>query len=137
MQEAVKGIKLGDKYRKTQLTMGILFIVVGVFGLAAGTGVGGLLGIGILNIIISTSAKEKDAIKIFDDYSEVKLAPLAVRRYIKTKDIIKVDTSNAKYFTVFFKFDDKEKKQKFPRSMFNEDDYNYLSEYFNPKEIAA
>ncbi len=136
-EEIVKGIKIGDKYRKTQLTMGILLIGVGMIGLVVGSGVGGLLGIGILNIIISSNSKNKDAVVIYKDYAEVKLAPLAARRFIKNCDITSIDTSKPKYFIVFYKENEKDKKLKVPKSMFNDDDYTYLSEYFNPKEIAA
>ncbi len=135
MEEAIRLIKPGTKHINRQLYVGVALVVVGVILLAIG-GVAPPIGIGVLFIVLSLATKNNDVIKVYESYFDVKLAPLAARRFIKKSDIKAVNTSNPKILVVEYDHEGKTKKLKIGKSFLNEEDYQFLTEAVQTTKAA-
>lgn len=135
MKEATKLIKPSEKHVNKQLYTGLALIALGVVFLFMGA-IGAPFGIGVLFVIIALVSKNTDMIKVYDNYFEIKLAPLAARRFIKISEITNVDTSNPKILMVYYDSEGKNKKIKIPKAMFNDKDFQFVTEFVSAKKAA-
>nr|WP_319400865.1 hypothetical protein [uncultured Carboxylicivirga sp.] len=133
MKDTIKLIKPGKKQINQQLIIGIVLCFVGFAGLFVAGNIPSISGLGLLFIVMSLTSKNKDVIKVYDDYMEMKLALLAPQHFVKFSDITSVDLSKPKALFFFYKRDGKEKKIRLNKQFFNEDDFNYLTELLADK----
>lgn len=127
MKDPIKLIKPGKKQINQQLIVGIALCFVGIAGLFVAGNIPSLSGLGLLFIALSLMSKNKDVIKVYNDYMEMKLALLAPQHFVKFSEITSVDLSKPKALFFCYKKDGKEKKIRLNKQFFNEDDYNYLA----------
>jgi len=127
MKDPIKLIKPGKKQINQQLIIGIVLCFVGIAGLFVSGNIPLLSGLGLLLIVLSLTFKNKDVIKVYDDYMEMKLALLAPQHFVKFSEITSVDLSKPKALFFSYKKDGKEKKIRLNKQFFNEDGYNYLA----------
>ena len=110
------------------LVIGVVFIVLGVFITPFSAGMG------VLMIILYFLKDKLEAIRIFKNHSEIKLAPASSRWLIKDTDIKKV--SYEKNILILEIREEKQKIiRKIPIKAFSEDDRKYIVQHY--QDIAS
>ncbi len=123
--EEVKTIKPSSKYIKRLYVFSFVFLCLGALGIILG--VPHALGFGIFYLIILTSQKNKDILKIYEDSFEAKFAPLAARKYIQFSTVTSVEYASRQKIILHYKNDSLANKLSLPVQMMAEEDLaNFL-----------
>ena len=117
-------LKAGDKHMNNMYIGTAVGLILGVITLAIGAP--HFLTLGIIYLIMTIWHKNNSVIKMFDNNMEVKLAPIASKKFIRYTDIEKVDISNKRFVEILYKDSDKMKKLRVIKKLLNDSDLKKL-----------
>ena len=111
----ISTIKPSASFMKKQMNVAIVFTCIGAVGIFIG--IGYLLILGIILMVMNSSQKKKDIIKVYENNLEIKFAPLASTRFIKYDELIELERASEKKIVIHYAKDDKRKKLRIPVQM--------------------
>jgi len=88
-----------------------------------------VIGVGIWN-------SSRSAVTCFNDYMEVKLAPISSLHLIRYRDIVRLDQSNKKYLAIDYLADGKEKTLKLPWPFIEKGAKNSLIAFLQEQQVT-
>ncbi len=124
-------IKPSESYINKQITIGVIFTLIG--GLALFVGVPHLFGLGILFLIIPVIQKNRDMIKICENNLELKFAPIGPTKFIRYADLVQVERISEKKIVLHYNQQDKPKKLRLPVHLFKAEDLTGFLAFLDTK----
>ncbi len=91
------------------------------------------VGISVFLVVISLINKNRDTIKLYEDYMELKFAPAAPLHLIRYKDLIRIEDKNKNMKRLYFLSEEKEKKLWIPLNQHNKDDMEEFIKFLEEK----
>lgn len=111
--EPVKTYKMNQSLIKLQIYGGTIFGVLYLFMIYMNPGIPAYnFGFIIVVVAMGFWNKSRSPVKCYEDYMEVKLAPIAPLHLVKYQDITDIDESNRKYTRVAYNESGQEKSFK-------------------------
>ena len=129
MSETITLEKPNKIYGLKTTTQNMIMIAAGLCIVAAIVVSSAALSGAIILLVISFLNKRLEAVRIYDDYTEIKLAPAAPRLMLKNSSITNV-IAEPKHLTLYFTENGKEKSKKIHLSLFSDENKNELTEYY-------
>lgn len=115
---------LADKHKTMPVVIGAILTICGFTFLFQ------LLPIGIMFILVSLIRNRIEIVRLYDDYSEVKLAPVGARWLIKNRAITDVSIERNVILLRLNETGKQEVTKKIPMRMFSEKDSKELIEHY-------
>ncbi|GEM_PF-2622739 len=125
----IKEIKASEKHMNNMYIGTAIGLILGVITIIIGAP--HFLTIGVIYLIMTIWHKSNAIIKILDKNLEVKLAPIASRRYIKYTDIESINSSNKRFVEILYKDSGESKKLRIPVKLLEKTDMDMLIETIN------